>query len=323
MGTYACLFAAQGAEIPKKRRNEFRKRIEKLFQAGGAIEFDITELGEREVVTIDKAKMYEDGMDFCYNYFDDDIHENAGFDRGGCCVWSEKIGTGASCAIIIAAYVLEALYIDEFAYAMVNGEAVEDTCYAAWINHLFGDYLVPPLSTSEFLEQSPDDMIAYWEENSDIVFSNELWLWFDSLKCRFESLMKEDFVIENPLEYMADLMEEADESYFRIFTFTDFLTESVKNKKKKKYLSLWKLYEELIRSPELLAAGSVIFAEDVGVEHMKINQNEELDPFYERDLIRNWYRIDREKRYNLGRVTLRRYMALVANKPLRAKVFGF
>ena len=42
-----------------------------------------------------------------------------------------------------------------------------------------------------------------------------------------------------------------------------------------------------------------------------------------RRLMRSWDIMSLDKRNNIARVTFRRYMALVANKVLRVKVFGF
>lgn len=42
-----------------------------------------------------------------------------------------------------------------------------------------------------------------------------------------------------------------------------------------------------------------------------------------RRLMHNWDIMDLDKRNNKARVTFRRYMALVANRELRCKVFDF
>lgn len=116
-------------------------------------------------------------------------------------------------------------------------------------------------------------------------------------------------------------MQEADEEYYRIYAFSDFFEETMENLKDKRFLALWKLYEEMLRDPELKKAGDVIFVPD-GPGHEK----EGLHYWGEqpkRRLMRSWDIMSLDKRNNIARVTFRRYMALVANKVLRVKVFGF
>lgn len=183
------------------------------------------------------------------------------------------------------------------------------------------DYYVAPISTQEAFKQSSDDMIPYWEDDGKIIFSDELWEWFEELKKKYEVIMSDDIVIKNPLQYILDLMQEADENYYNVFAFADFFEESLENLSDKRYQVLWRLYDEQIHDPELMAAGDVIFVPD-GPGHEK----EGIHYWGEqpkRRLIRNWDFMSFDQRNNKGRITLKRYMALVANRPLREKVFGF
>lgn len=188
------------------------------------------------------------------------------------------------------------------------------------------DFYVLPLSTAEFLKISPDDMLYFWDEKSDLNFSKELYQWFEILKNKYYDILKngdnilpKDYMDE-PLKYVVDLMEEAEENYFRIFTFTEFLQETKDNIEDKRYLALWKVYEELLREPEMKEAGDVIFVPD-GPDHEKEGvQYWGTRP--KRRLINYWNYISDEKKNNKARVMLRRYMALVANKKLRYKIFG-
>ena len=77
----------------------------------------------------------------------------------------------------------------------------------------------------------------------------------------------------------------------------------------------------MLRDPELKKAGDVIFVPE-GPEYEKVGLHYWGNP-PKRRLIHNWNMIDWDKRNNKARVTFRRYMALVANKKLRYKVFGF
>ncbi len=137
MGTFAALFYKAGAGIPDEKREEFRVRMEKLFQMGGMMEMEQVQLCGIKAVTIKKASMHDYGMDFYYNYFEDDCWENAGFDSKSGNVWSGKIGWREFHRVVVAAYVLESLYINGPAVAMVNGDIVTSQEYIGWINYLF------------------------------------------------------------------------------------------------------------------------------------------------------------------------------------------
>lgn len=52
-------------------------------------------------------------------------------------MWSEKIGWREFHRVVVAAYVLESLYIDGPTVAMVNGDVVTSQTYIGWINYLF------------------------------------------------------------------------------------------------------------------------------------------------------------------------------------------
>ena len=190
-------------------------------------------------------------------------------------------------------------------------------------NKLYGseDYYVIPISTMELFEQAPDDMIYYWEDDGKIIFSDELREWFGNLREEYNSLLEDDVVIDHPLRHMVELLEEAFENYYNIFAFTEFFEESIDNLSDKRYQTLWRLFDNMIHDEELKKAGDVIFVPDgPGHEHEGVQ-------YYwnppKRRLISLWEYMDPSKKKNKARVTLRRYLALVANRKLREKVFGF
>ena len=92
MGTFVKLFRDSESIIPESRKEEFIERIEKIYQAGGMMEVEDVVLYRQRLTLIRKPKMDDDGMNFYYNYFEDDCRENAGFDRNNCYVWSNKVG---------------------------------------------------------------------------------------------------------------------------------------------------------------------------------------------------------------------------------------
>jgi len=177
-----------------------------------------------------------------------------------------------------------------------------------------------PVTTADFLEIEQDDLIYFWEDDGKIQFSDELRKWFENLKDEFDQLMEQGVSVEKVLFWILELMEYACENYFRIFTFTGFFEETLEHLQDSRYIALWKIYDKMLHDPEMERAGSVIF-----VSNEESGRNEGVDYYDEtpRRLISTWNFIGADKRNNKARVTLRRYMALVANQKLRKIVFGF
>lgn len=182
-------------------------------------------------------------------------------------------------------------------------------------------YYVVPISTKDFFGQSADDMLLYWEEGCEFDFSQELQDWFKTLKEQYNNLLDTEFLIENVLKYIVDLLKEVDENYYHIFAFSNFFEESLENLRDKRYQTLWRIFDDMIHDPEMEKAGGVIFVPD-GPGHEKEGLHY-LGEQPKRRLICSWDIMESNKRDNKARVTFRRYMALMENKELRYKVFGF
>ena len=177
------------------------------------------------------------------------------------------------------------------------------------------------VSTMDFFGITPDDMVLFWDNNENVSFSQELKTWFDDLKSRFDMLMESGYVVENPLYWILELMEYADENYYRIYTFSDFFKETMEHLNDERFLTLWKIYDEMLHDPVMEEAGNVVFVlEGPEYEHVGL--------YYfgtppRRRLKTNWDMINKEERNNKARVTFRRYMALLENRKLRKEIFGF
>ena len=161
-----------------------------------------------------------------------------------------------------------------------------------------GKYYITPLSIAGFLNKDHNDMIYFWNEKAGFDFSQGLYIWFELLKMKFSYVIKDEGTYlkafkEEPLRHIVD----------------------------KRYWALWKIYEDMVWDPQLIKAGSVIFASE-GKENRR-NGFWEYKRKSKKVLIDDWVSIPKEKKNNDGRKILRRYMALMANKKLRHKVFGF
>ena len=137
MGTFAWMFKEKGSSIPDNKKDEFVKKIEKIFQSGGMMNIEWIQLYGKKIPMLRLIEMSDKGMYFFYNYFADEIWEDAGFDMKDCRVWSNKIGWSYFHKTVVAAYVLEELYMDGISATMVDCDPVTSGEYVGWINYLF------------------------------------------------------------------------------------------------------------------------------------------------------------------------------------------
>ncbi len=507
MGVYANLHKAEGSYIPEDKQKEFEERLEKVFQASGMMDSEYVFLFGIKIMLMHKAKMHYHGMDFTYNYFDDDFWENAGYSLKNNRVGSGKIGGRSFSLGVLTAYALEGLYSEGVSFISFNGEWVYEDVLIGWINYLFDEkfavknrniwkmneiahyenkygleeqgiecffdimkyndatlswleqvavykgidivkpgysihenkdadpYLTlyadlfrnmidelqrrkengtdesdidevlelleifygsniseddflrmctekgfesfgiftskfdlpalaikieaenynkdfwalwdrvrktinsskrtfpepddapkpeTPNSTEEMFKLSYDDMIPYWTEGGKILFSDELENWFIEIKKRYDIMVESDISVEgnnDRLKWIIGMLNYANSKYYRIYAFADFFYETLDNLDDRRYLALWKLFEDMLHDPELQEAGSVIFLKNNEERNIIINYRE--GDSGARRLNETWQIMRPEKKFNKARMTFRRYMALVANKELRNKVFGF
>lgn len=164
-------------------------------------------------------------------------------------------------------------------------------------------------------------MIPWWNVGCDWDFSEQVKSWFAELKSQYESAIEEEYLVENPLKYIVDLLKYADDNYYQIYVFKNFFEESLSNIHDKRYMTLWKMFEFMLYDPMMKQEVEVIFVpEGPGHEREGIHYWEKTT---KRRLKNPWDITDREKRNNKARVTLRRYLALLGNRELRERVFGF
>ena len=133
--------------------------------------------------------------------------------------------------------------------------------------------------------------------------------------------MEEENVVENPLRYMVELLEDAEENFYRVFAYSDYFEECLENLSDRRYQTLWRMFDNLIHNSELRKAADVVFVPE-GPEYEKEGVHY-WDDEPKRRLIHSWDIMNRDKKHNKGRMTVRRFLALVANLSLRKKVFGF
>lgn len=509
MGTFARLLKKDGAKIPQDKYWKFRDCVERLFQAGGMMEIRTVQLCEKQVYTVRPAVMYGDGIHIRYNYYEDNCWEDAGFDQGSCSIYSGEMSHNQFYSVMMAAYILEELFLESPAIPMVNGKLldsgfVDSSVYMGWIHYLFPELDLPknrdlwgifemmheqehqewnyvnltsydweklandrngvlgaieieavmhgaekllalfieeesekiennnfgnplvclvkfkeevdkykkesslnekeqlslildifhayydhgeerleiyeryravvpidmllfavlsdapafvvkilaeiydkefwelwdsfkdtagrkyhrrttakiePVTTSDFLKISPDDMILFWEGGGDIIFSDDLQEWFKYLKGEYDKYKENEFRVNEPVSWIVELMEYAYENYYCIAAIESFLHESIEHRHDDRYHILWKLYDDMLHDPKMEEEGSVIFVSDIP-KYKPIGMYY-LDGKVHRYLRKSWDFMCKDEKFNKARTTFRRYMALVANQELRKQVFGF
>lgn len=509
MGTFAGLNTFGNSFIPDDKKEEFMQKIQKVFYFGGMMQRDFNRFLGKEFVLLDKScEMDEYGLDFTYNYFEDDFWENAGFSKERCSVYSGKIGWSRFHDVIISAYILEAQYRTGTSYVDCNGDVIWGGENIGWLNYLFKEkniynnfdawnlyaalyknkdddyndnlriiestdwysgtgygyvsyieiqcvtygtdkifengnvsekikspknseifeiwfnilicgfkdleqyakedtspeeqlnvlkslihdyydekeilldsisenlksiynslrltdspviimkkiselynidfwelyscfedkvhrcdfvddiwhfsaknYFITPQTTKDFFNISSYKLIPYWSENSDIELDNEIWDWFEKLKKEYDEIFKSDITISNGLDYIIDLLIYADENYYNIYVFKDFFNETIENLQDRRYLTLWKMFDNMLHNLQFEEWGDVIFVSKEDEE----NSNKVIfsDRKLKRRLKESFCLMDNKLKNNRARLLLKGYLALISNKELRLKIFGF
>lgn len=139
--------------IPEDLGAELAERMKTLFIEGGMMTFDRIYWRDREISLL-RPPEYEMGpryhlwsgddekeeyICFGYNYFEDDRHEEAGYNASRQSLFSGKVGSSIFLWIMHAAYILRELYSDVFGITAVNGVVRNAEPAIGWLNHLFDE----------------------------------------------------------------------------------------------------------------------------------------------------------------------------------------
>lgn len=148
---------------------------------------------------------------------------------------------------------------------------------------------------------SDDDRAFWWDGSEEVVLSEEMDHWLSELSARHKQLMEESVLEgtekEGFLEKIISLLAEIEEYYQRVFCFQSMFYEFLQNGADRRYLAAIRLLEELAK--EKKGEGRII--ERVG----------------------SWDIASRNVTHNSGRITMKRYLSVMANRKLREKYFGF
>lgn len=136
MGAYAGYTG--GMDIPEEERDDFTRKMLKLLNYAGMMNFEVINMFGIELGLIKEVELDENGIaSFHYNYFEEDIWEEAGYNSTTRKFFTNKVGMKEFCNAILAAYTLYEYHDQTLGMPYLDAEMVGCTRYTAWINHLF------------------------------------------------------------------------------------------------------------------------------------------------------------------------------------------
>lgn len=149
---------------------------------------------------------------------------------------------------------------------------------------------------------SDDDRVFWWDGSEEVILSKEMEEWLQKLSKRHKKIVEElKLEKQNQEGFLRDfigLLEQIDGFYKRVFCFQCMFYEFLQNSSDKRYIAAVRLLEEL--AEENKEAGKII------------------------EYIKNWWdTASKNVTHNAGRLAIKRYLSVIANKKLREIYFGF
>ena len=158
-------------------------------------------------------------------------------------------------------------------------------------------YLNRTVTTAEFLHISDDDRAYYWSHDGDVSFSIEMQTWLCSLKEKYQTILRS---AEAPLSavnftlLLFNTLEYINKEFREIYAYSDMLTDFLSHP----------------NSPEYQAALAILYRLAQCTENFTAYHGPwDLAP------------VDFKKQP--PRLAVKRYLAVLANRKLRYKIFGF
>lgn len=163
----------------------------------------------------------------------------------------------------------------------------------------------PAVSSSEFLEVPPDRLLFDWHpcRRADLSegLREQLRTWSEEHR---EILKSGSFSSLSDKEHRRQVTEDlcrADETFTRIWTWKDVLTEQTKCARSPEYRAAWEIFRRIVKESE----------------------TEKTRKLAERSKRLSWTLVPKELREEEGRTAVRNFLSLLHNKALRAEVFSF
>ncbi len=151
---------------------------------------------------------------------------------------------------------------------------------------------------------SDDDRLYWWDPDSDeVILSSEVDRWLKDLSLRHRAILES--LKGKPLKPRAfrkkflDVLIGVSNGYRYVYPFKRMFREFIRHSRKKEYVAALELYKEL--AAENWKTGKVAG---------------EIEENY-------WLLASRTERCNPGRMAMKRYLSVMANRKLRKRYFGF
>ena len=148
---------------------------------------------------------------------------------------------------------------------------------------------------------SDDDRAFWWNDSQEVVLSEKMEQWLADLAQRHKQIMEEMVLVnwdkEEFLRKLVSILEEIDAFYKRIFCFQNMFYEFLQNGADKCYIAAVMLLEKL--AEEHKNEGKII------------------------EYASSWDITSKNVTHNAGRIAIKRYLSVMANRQLREKYFGF
>ena len=134
MGTYLDYFG--DPTIPEEKRKEFTHRVLTILDQGGMLDLEDVRLCGKRVWLLKppQALPGKDTIPFCYNYFEQDSWESAGYEPATCRFHTNKVGWRQFNLVCSAVYVLYEFYTDTFGIANEDDHVYDARKIIGWLN---------------------------------------------------------------------------------------------------------------------------------------------------------------------------------------------
>ena len=140
MGTYLGYYGDR--TIPENKREEFTRRVLTILNQGGMMDLEEVSMFGKKIWLMKPLQIQpgRESITFCYNYFENDIWETAGYRPGSCRFYTNKVGWRQFDLVCSAVYVLHEFYADSFGMANRDDHVFDAREIIGWLNYLFGEH---------------------------------------------------------------------------------------------------------------------------------------------------------------------------------------
>ena len=139
MGTYLGYFGDR--TIPEDKWEEFTQRVLTILNQGGMMDLEEVSMFGKKIYLMKPLQIQpgQESLTFCYNYFENDIWETAGYRPGSCRFYTNKVGWRQFDLVCSAVYVLHEFYANSFGMVNRDDHVYDAREIIGWLNHLFGE----------------------------------------------------------------------------------------------------------------------------------------------------------------------------------------